>query len=417
MFTQLKAFVGLRPEIIFTWKDPETEAEGWLVINSLKNGAAGGGTRMGKDCSLEEVISLAKTMEIRFHVSGPMIGGAASGIRFDPEDTRKTEVLKRWYKAILPLLSTCYGTSGDLNVDEATEVQPILHKSGLLHPQEGIVAGCLQPNSPTRKKILKQLLQATARPMTLSGFTADQEEPITLADMAAGFGVAEAVRHYYRIWDRPAANKRVLIQGFGNVGGAAALTLAQAGFQIVGIIDKRGGVLAPEGISSETLLHLYRNRKSPQLAVENSLSFEQINMGIWSTGAEVFIPAADSRLITKYQLDDMRENGLEVIACGANIPFKDADIFLGETGLYADNKIAVIPDFIANCGRAHVLASVIQEGEALPNEPLLQAISDAIGTALEKTHHMSPLPRGLWQGSLQWVLDELLQQSPVLVEK
>jgi hypothetical protein len=60
MLEKLKKFENKKPEIIFSWKDPETEAEGWTVINSLRGGAAGGGTRMRKGLDLQEVISLAK---------------------------------------------------------------------------------------------------------------------------------------------------------------------------------------------------------------------------------------------------------------------------------------------------------------------------------------------------------------------
>ena len=95
MIEKLKAFEAQAPEIVFTWQDRETEAEGWVVINSLRNGAAGGGTRMRKGCTQKEVLSLAKTMEIKFRVCGPPIGGAKSGINFDPEDPRKGGVLKR----------------------------------------------------------------------------------------------------------------------------------------------------------------------------------------------------------------------------------------------------------------------------------------------------------------------------------
>ena len=56
--------------------------------------------RIGLD--QHEVISLAKTMEVKFTVSGPPIGGAKSGINFDPKDPRKKDVLKRWYKAVTP---------------------------------------------------------------------------------------------------------------------------------------------------------------------------------------------------------------------------------------------------------------------------------------------------------------------------
>ncbi|UZJ63098.1 hypothetical protein OKW96_11225 [Sphingobacterium sp. KU25419] len=60
----LQAFEQKRPEIIFEWKDTETEAEGWVVINSLRGGAAGGGTRMRLGLDKNEVESLAKTMEV-----------------------------------------------------------------------------------------------------------------------------------------------------------------------------------------------------------------------------------------------------------------------------------------------------------------------------------------------------------------
>ncbi|MCA1750822.1 MAG: amino acid dehydrogenase, partial [Flavobacteriales bacterium] len=82
----LRTFEDKKPEIIFEWNDPETEAVGWVVINSLRGGAAGGGTRMRVGLDQREVESLAKTMEVKFSVSGPPIGGAKSGINFDPAD-------------------------------------------------------------------------------------------------------------------------------------------------------------------------------------------------------------------------------------------------------------------------------------------------------------------------------------------
>ncbi len=70
----LKKFEDKELEIIFNWKDQETEAQGWVVINSLRGGAAGGGTRMRKGLDMNEVLSLAKTREVKFSVSGPAIG-------------------------------------------------------------------------------------------------------------------------------------------------------------------------------------------------------------------------------------------------------------------------------------------------------------------------------------------------------
>lgn len=80
----LKIYENKQPEIVFHWKDPETEAEGWTVINSLRGGAAGGGTRMRKGLDKNEVLSLAKTMEVKFTVSGPAIGGANQELTLIP---------------------------------------------------------------------------------------------------------------------------------------------------------------------------------------------------------------------------------------------------------------------------------------------------------------------------------------------
>src|SRR5687768_4005627 len=153
----LKRFEEKRPEIVFEWKDSETEAEGWIVINSLRGGAAGGGTRMRKGLDKREVESLAKTMEVKFTVSGPAIGGAKSGINFDPNDPRKNEVLRRWFKAVVPILKNYYGTGGDLNIDEIHDVIPITVEYGLLHPQEGIVNGHLNVGKDEKIKRISQL--------------------------------------------------------------------------------------------------------------------------------------------------------------------------------------------------------------------------------------------------------------------
>ncbi len=409
LLSQLKAYEEKEPEIVFRWNDSQTEAKGWLVINSLRNGAAGGGTRMRKGLTLGEVSSLAKTMEVKFNVCGPLIGGAKSGIDFDPEDPRKPEVLARWFKAIAPLLKQYYGTGGDLNVDEVHEVMPITYDLGVHHPQEGVVQGYLQPDPATRNKILRQLDEGVRRRVTHWEYapTTDAKE-ITVSDMVTGYGVAMGVVHFYDLWKKEKEGKRVIVQGFGNVGGAAALTLAKEGFHIVGIIDRRGGLLKPEGFSLEEIKHLYLNRLKNHLPLEGIVPFEDINQQIWSAGAEVFIPAAGSRLVTEAQLDTMIAHDLEVISCGANVPFSDSEIFLGEIGLKADRSVAVIPDFIANCGMARTFAYLMQAGVKMEDEYLFPDISRTIRQALERTHTSCPLPSGLWQASLGWVLKDLM---------
>ena len=106
MIELLNKFENKQPEIVFEWNDSETEAKGWVVINSLRGGAAGGGTRMRVGLDKREVESLAKTMEVKFTVAGPQIGGAKSGINFDPKDPRKEGVLRRWYAASDAIVKT-----------------------------------------------------------------------------------------------------------------------------------------------------------------------------------------------------------------------------------------------------------------------------------------------------------------------
>ena len=234
----LKIYENKQPEIVFHWKDQETEAEGWTVINSLRGGAAGGGTRMREGLDMNEVLSLAKTMEVKFTVSGPAIGGAKSGINFNPNDPRKKGVLKRWYKAVAPLLKSYYGTGGDLNVDEIHEVIPITEESGVWHPQEGVFNGHFKPSEADKINRIGQLRHGVIKVIEDVKLSPDISRKYTVADMITGFGVAEAVRHYYGIYGGTVKGKRTVVQGFGNVGSAAAFYLSQMGAKIVGIIDR-----------------------------------------------------------------------------------------------------------------------------------------------------------------------------------
>ncbi len=191
----LRRFEEKTPEIVFEWTDQPTGAKGWVVINSLRGGAAGGGTRMRKGLDRREVESLAKTMEVKFTVSGPAIGGAKSGIDFDPADPRKREVLDRWFKAVIPLLKNYYGTGGDLNIDELHEVIPITEQYGLWHPQEGVVRGHLGANQGASVRIVGQLRTGVSKLVEDPAYS-----PLigryAIADMITGWGVAESVRHF-----------------------------------------------------------------------------------------------------------------------------------------------------------------------------------------------------------------------------
>jgi glutamate dehydrogenase/leucine dehydrogenase len=385
----LNRFENKAPEIVFEWHDAETPAKGWVVINSLRGGAAGGGTRMRRGLDRREVESLAKTMEVKFSVSGPAIGGAKSGIDFDPADPRKDGVLRRWYKAVTPLLKTYYGTGGDLNVDEVHEVIPITESYGLWHPQEGVVNGHFQPSDSERIQKVGQLRLGVAKVVEDPRYTPDVQRKYVVADLITGWGVAESVLHYYRVYGGKVAGKRVIVQGWGNVGSAAAYYLAQAGATVVGIIDRAGGLLNPQGWSFEETRALFLAKQGNTLAAPNLLSFEEVNQRIWSLGAEVFLPCAASRLVTQAQVEQLVAGGLQVVSSGANVPFADSAIFYGPTYEHADSKVAVIPDFIANCGMARAFAFLMQRDVEISDAAIFGDVSATIAAALERCHARS----------------------------
>lgn len=405
----LEKYKKKRPSIVFEWYDQETGAEGWVVINNLRNGAAGGGTRMRKGLTKDEVESLAKVMEIKFTVSGPAIGGAKSGINFDPDDPRKQEVLQKWYKAVIPLLKNYYGTGGDLNVDEIKDVIPITESYGLWHPQEGVVNGFYDPKDSTKIKQIGQLRLGVSKKIEDPEYTPNQLMHYTVADMITGWGVAEAVRHYYDIHKKiTVQDKRVIVQGWGNVAAPAAYYLAQRGAKIVGIIDREGGVINKDGYSLKEVRDLLINRKGTQLHSEGMLSFDEINEKIWKLNTDIFIPAAASKLVTEQQINNLIEKGLEVVSAGANVPFKDEDIFFGEVAQSVDEKIALIPDFIANCGMARVFAYLMQENAEITDAAIFGDVSETIKKAIQKAYDLNHSSTEISKSSLQIALKELV---------
>lgn len=383
----LEKYENKTPEIVFEWNDALTDAKGWLVINSLRGGAAGGGTRMRMGLDKREVESLAKTMEVKFTVAGPPIGGAKSGINFDPNDPRKEGVLRRWYAAVTPLLKYYYGTGGDLNVDEIHEVIPITEDCGVWHPQEGVFNGHFQPKDAQKIRRIGQLRQGVLKVIEDVRYTPDITRKYVVADMITGYGVAESVKHFYEVYGGTLKGKRVIVQGWGNVGSAGAYYLAQEGAVIVGIIDRVGGLINEEGFTIEEIRKLFVDKDGNKLHANNMLSFEEVNSTVWDVKADVFIPCAASRIVTQNQVDRMINSGMEVIACGANVPFADNEIFFGPIGEYADGKISVIPDFVANCGMARVFAYLMSNDlGVLEDEAIFKDTSETIKDALKKAH-------------------------------
>ncbi len=406
----LKKYEEKQPEIVFHWKDQETDAEGWTVINSLRGGAAGGGTRMRKGLNKNEVLSLAKTMEVKFTVSGPAIGGAKSGINFDPNDPRKRGVLERWYKAVTPLLKHYYGTGGDLNVDADKDVIPITESCGVWHPQEGIFNGHFKPTEADKINRIGQLRQGVIKVIEDKTYSPDLSKKYTVADMLTGYGVAEAVKHYYNIYGGNISGKRAIVQGFGNVGSAAAYYLTQLGAKVVGIIDRDGGLINEAGFSMEEMKTLFLNKDGNKLVSSQMIPFSEINEKIWSLPAEIFVPAAASRLVSQDQVQQMINTGLEVISPGANVPFADKEIFFGPIMEHTDKHLSLLPDFISNCGIARVFAYLMESRVEQPmqDKSIFDDTSNIIKNALTKTHDTNSNKTEICKTAFEIALKQLM---------
>src|SRR5581483_9994105 len=119
-------------------------------------------------------------------------------------------------------------------------------------------------------------------------YTPSVQRKYTIADLVTGWGVAESVLGFYDVYGAGESvdGKRVIVQGWGNVGAAAAYYLAHAGARVVGIIDRDGGLINPDGFSLEEVDALFLGKAGNGLAAEGLLSFEDVNARIWDLEAE-----------------------------------------------------------------------------------------------------------------------------------
>lgn len=395
------------PLLSVEWCDQETGARGWLIVNSLRGGAAGGGTRMRSGLTRREVVYLAKTMELKFLFSGPPIGGAKSGIDFDPSDPRRRQVLRRWFSAIAPHLHRCYGTGGDLNVDEVLDVIPCCTEVGLSHPQEGVVRGHLRPDPLALPAILLSLDRG------IKDIVVDANglpgAALSVADLITGYGLARSVIHLYASRGESVEGARVSLEGFGAVGGPCALYLARAGARIVAISDREKALVAPDGLSLEEVTELLRAREDKCLPHGDSRCLygpDRVNQA--AVPADVFVSAASSETIDARRLDQLARQGVHTIACGANQPFREAKLGATRVQRMADARFTVIPDVIANCGMARAFSYLMQSSVVPGSGALFDAVDSTIALAIsEITRRNGHRQSGLLAATLEHALDSM----------
>jgi len=180
------------------------------------------------------------------------------------------------------------------------------------------------------------------------------------------------------------------------------------GAKVVGVIDRAGGVIKEEGFTMEEVRTMFLNKKGNALIADDLIPFDEINKRIWSLPTEIFLPCAASRLITKEQIATMIDTGLEVISCGANVPFADKEIFFGPIMEYTDERVSLIPDFISNCGMARVFAYFMEQRVDLHDDLIFSDTSDTIRNAILNIFKENPSKLNISRSGFQIALKQLI---------
>ncbi len=104
----------------------------------------------------------------------------------------------------------------------------------------------------------------------------------------------------------------------------------------------------------------------------------------------------------------MIDTGLEVISCGANVPFADKEIFFGPIMEYTDGEVSLIPDFISNCGMARVFAYFMERRVNLHDNLIFNDTSDTIRSAILNIFKENPSKLNLSRTGFEIALKQLI---------
>jgi glutamate dehydrogenase (NAD(P)+) len=316
-----------------TWTDPETGKKGYVVIERLIRGVSSGGLRMREGCTIDEVRGLAQAMTRKealhyrpdFHYIP--FGGAKGGIDCSPNDPDAQEVLTRFLAGVKPIVEQFWATGEDFGVRQESIDQAISDIG-------------LKSSVQAAFRLIPDAEDANSRLYDAAHVDVDG---IGLDLLVGGRGVAQAaLTALSRTGDGQTAGKRVVVQGFGSMGGATARFLNQEGLKIVGVVDADGAIVNQDGLDVETLLKARDNTGRIDRAQLRSGDSE-VGLNDWlGIDCDVLIPAAISYCITPENENQIRA-GLVVEA--ANMPvLPEAEAQL------ADRGVRVVPDFVANSG-------------------------------------------------------------------
>ncbi|GAA2400357.1 Glu/Leu/Phe/Val dehydrogenase [Actinomadura vinacea] len=295
------------PEKIVCVSDPRTGMRGVLVLDNTARGIGKGGTRMGPAVTVTEIARLARTMTWKWASADLFHGGAKAGIVADPREHDKEAVLRAFARAL------------------SNEV-----------PREyvlGLDMGLSEPDAAIFLDELGDRGASVGLPAALGGLPYD-ELGVT------GFGVAEVADAAAAGIGLRLSGARVVIQGFGAVGAAAAARFAELGATIVAVSTTTAAVHDPNGLDIGRLRELRAELGDDCVRAYGG---KQLDAGAeLALDTDVLIPAATQDVINAAVA---REVTARLVVEGANLPTTpEARVALSVRG------VTVVPDFIANAG-------------------------------------------------------------------
>jgi glutamate dehydrogenase (NAD(P)+) len=314
------------PVLRVTWTDPVTGRKGYLVIDRLIDGIAGGGTRMRAGVTLQEVERLARTMSIKNGAISLPGGGAKGGLDCDPRDPEARALLGRFVAAMRPWLETCWGTAEDLGTTQDL-LDEVFREAGMRSSVEASLNHSGDPEAA---------LGRLARGLST------KVGGIGMGDLVGGYGVAQAAVAAAEFRGQRVSELRATIQGFGAMGGSTARYLVEEGARVVAIADVHGTVANPAGLDVERLLASRSEFGDVDRSALGSGDSELPADEWLSVEAEIAIPAAVADAITAENAGRVRAS---YVVEAANIPTTP-----GAQKALHERGVAVIPDFVANGG-------------------------------------------------------------------
>ncbi|HEX7358857.1 MAG TPA: Glu/Leu/Phe/Val dehydrogenase [Bryobacteraceae bacterium] len=288
---------------------------GYRVQHSLARGPAKGGVRFAPDVSLDEVRALAAWMTWKCAVVNIPFGGAKGGVICDPNIMSRGE-LERITRRYTAEIYEFIGPERDVPAPD-------------VNTNDQTMAWIMDTYSMHRRHTVTAVV--TGKPLELGGSKGRTE--------ATGRGCMLVTLEALKRFGLTPENTRVIIQGFGNVGGMAARLMSQHGFKIVCIIEYDGAVYNPRGLDIQALA---QHRKETG-SIRGFSEAEDVDRdAALLMDCEVLLPAARENVITSHNAAGIKA---KILCEGANGPTTyPADSIL------AEKKVFVIPDILANAG-------------------------------------------------------------------